>query len=74
MQFGYAMTGVMTVEIVFSWQGMGKLMSDAASSKDYPVLQFSFILLCICVMTANLLANIVSAALDPRIRKEGTVL
>jgi peptide/nickel transport system permease protein len=71
MQFGYAMTGVMTLEIVFSWQGMGKLMSNAASAKDYPMLQLSFIILCVCVMFFNLMGNVVAAILDPRIRDGG---
>lgn len=73
MQFGYAMTGVMTLEIVFSWQGMGKLMSNAASAKDYPILQLSFLILCLCVMFFNFMANVISATLDPRIREGGEV-
>lgn len=71
MQFGYAMAGVMTLEAVFSWQGMGNLMSSAAQAKDYPVLQLCFLMLCVCVMITNLLADFVGAAVDPRLRRQG---
>lgn len=72
MQLGYALTGVMTLEVVFSWRGMGSLMSEAVSAKDYPLLQLSFLLLCICVMVCNLAADGIGILIDPRLRKDSS--
>ena len=65
MQFGHAMAGVMTLETVFSWKGMGKLMADSAATKDYQVLKLSFMLLCACVMTFNILSDLICHIVDP---------
>lgn len=73
MQFGHAMAGVMTLETVFSWKGMGKLMADSAATKDYQVLQLSFMLLCACVMTFNILSDLICHIVDPRIKSEDVV-
>jgi peptide/nickel transport system permease protein len=74
MQFGYAMSGVMTLEVVFSWTGTGKLVADSALAKDYPVLQLSFLLLCICIMATNLLADLLGTWIDPRTKSEDVML
>lgn len=71
MQFGRILSGAMMIEVVFSWRGMGVLMSTAASSKDYPVLQFGLLLIAVCVLASNLLSDILNRCIDPRTRKEG---
>ncbi len=59
-------TASVLVETVFAYQGMGRLMFDAISFRDYPVLQGCFLLLTLIVVSANLLADLLYARLDPR--------
>jgi len=68
MQFGYAVAGALMLEIVFSWDGMGTLVYQAVLSKDFPVLQLSFLVISFCVIAMNLLADFLYAVLDPRLR------
>jgi peptide/nickel transport system permease protein len=65
---GYVIGGALTVEIVFSWPGLGLLTQEALQSRDYPVLQGIFLLLAISVVVANLLADLLYSRLDPRVR------
>jgi len=65
---GYVIGGALTVEIVFSWPGLGLLTQEALQSRDYPVLQGIFLLLSISVVVANLLADLLYSRLDPRVR------
>jgi peptide/nickel transport system permease protein len=53
---------------VFNWPGLGTLTVEALTARDYPVLQGVFLLLGISVVLANLVADLVYAALDPRVR------
>ncbi|HML45526.1 MAG TPA: ABC transporter permease [Clostridia bacterium] len=66
MQFGRILSGSMMVEVVFSWRGMGMLMRNAAASKDFPVLQLCMLLIALCVMAFNLLADRINQRIDPR--------
>jgi len=68
LQFGFMVSGVLLVEIIFSWPGMGTLLYDAVLSKDYPLLQACFFMVAICVLVANFLADLTYAWLDPRLR------
>jgi peptide/nickel transport system permease protein len=65
---GYVIGGALTVEIVFSWPGLGLLTQEALQSRDYPVLQGVFLLLSVSVVLANLLADLLYSRLDPRVR------
>lgn len=71
MQFGHLFSGSMILETVFSWKGMGTLLQTSAKAKDYPVLQFSILLIAATVLFFNLLADGLCAWIDPRIRREG---
>jgi len=68
IQFGMIMAGALLVEVVFSWPGMGTLIFDAIAARDYPVLQAAFLIIGVCVLAANLLADITCTWLDPRTR------
>jgi peptide/nickel transport system permease protein len=68
INLGYVIAGAVTAEVVFSWPGLGTLAVEALTSRDYPVLQGVFLLLAISVVVANLLADLVYAFLDPRVR------
>jgi peptide/nickel transport system permease protein len=64
----YVVAGAITVEVVFNWPGLGTLTVDALTARDYPVLQGAFLLLSITVVVANLIADLMYALLDPRVR------
>lgn len=68
LQFGGILAGTMMVEVVFSWKGMGQLMYAAATSKDYPTLQFALLLSSACVLFFNLLSDILCQIVDPRLK------
>jgi len=68
MDFGFILSGALFIEIVFSMNGMGNLIYDSLLSRDYPVLQGSFLIIAIMAVSANLLADILYSRLDPRVR------
>lgn len=68
LQFGGLMGGVVVVEMVFNWPGMGTLALEAISQRDYPVLQAVISILSIMIVVVNLLVDLTYVALDPRIR------
>jgi peptide/nickel transport system permease protein len=68
INLGYVVAGAITVEIVFNWPGLGTLAVDALTARDYPVLQGVFLLLSVSVVLANLAADLIYGALDPRVR------
>jgi peptide/nickel transport system permease protein len=68
INLGYVVAGAITVEVVFNWPGLGTLTIEALGARDYPVLQGSFLLLSVTVVAANLIADVLYAFLDPRVR------
>jgi len=68
LDLGYAMGGMVQIDAIFSWPGLGQLMYDAIATRDYPILQGVFLLLAIGVITANILADLSYAMLDPRVK------
>ena len=66
----YIFGGAIFVEILFAWPGMGRLYYQAALQRDYPVLMAVLIIGAGFIIFSNLLADIVYAYLDPRIRYE----
>lgn len=70
LTLGYTVGGAIQVETVFSWPGIGRLMFEAVQKRDYPVLQGTFLLLAVSVIIANLIADLLYAALDPRVKPD----
>ncbi|MCD8010789.1 MAG: ABC transporter permease [Lachnospiraceae bacterium] len=68
--FGVALGGAMIVEQIFSIPGVGRLIADAISSRDYPVIRGSVIVLALGICVVNLLVDILYAAVDPRIKSQ----
>jgi peptide/nickel transport system permease protein len=60
--------GAVFVEILFSWPGMGRLYYTAATQRDYPILLAVLIIGAGLILLSNLLADILYAYIDPRIR------
>jgi peptide/nickel transport system permease protein len=68
LSFGFVLGGAITVELVFSYPGVGKLSLDALRKQDYPVLQGTFLFFSMAVLIANLIADIIYGYFDPRVR------
>lgn len=60
--------GAVVTEQIFAWPGIGSLMITAITSRDYPVIMGVAVLICVTVLTANLILDLIYAALDPRIK------
>jgi peptide/nickel transport system permease protein len=61
-------SGALLIEKVFSWPGMGLLAADAIASRDYPLITAAVLVTSVAVALGALLADLASAAADPRIR------
>ncbi|MFM2476864.1 ABC transporter permease [Celerinatantimonas sp. MCCC 1A17872] len=70
LQFGSLVGGIVVIEQVFSWPGMGSLAFDAISNRDYAVLQGSVTVLALLVIGVNLVVDLLYGLIDPRIRHE----
>jgi peptide/nickel transport system permease protein len=68
IQFGAVVGGAITIETIFSWPGLGELGFQAINDKDFPVLQGTFLIFSVGVILANLLADCLYFALDPRVK------
>lgn len=71
LQLGALLSGAVITEAVFSWPGLGTLFISAVFSRDFPLIQGCVLFFSFFYLIANLLADIVYAVLDPRIRIGG---
>jgi peptide/nickel transport system permease protein len=69
-QIGWLVGGLVVVEWLFSYPGIGKLMADAAKLKDVRVLEATVLVVAAIYMLSNLAADVVVALLNPRVRDE----
>jgi len=60
--------GVIMIEIIFTWPGMGKYVYDALLAKDFPALQTATMLIASLVIVINLFVDLTYGLIDPRIR------
>ncbi|MBU6315596.1 MAG: ABC transporter permease [Acidobacteria bacterium] len=67
LSLGTVVGGVLVVEYVFSYSGIGLTVVQAIAQRDYPVLQGAFLLLTVAVVVANLVADLLYPKLDPRV-------
>ena len=63
---GAIISGAVVTEAVFAWPGVGRLLIDAVSSRDLPVVQACMLLVVFAMAIVNLAADMVVSALDPR--------
>jgi len=61
--------GSVVIETIFAWPGMGRLMYQALTQKDFPVVQGVLLIIALCTVIANLLGDIATVLLDPRIEQ-----
>jgi ABC-type dipeptide/oligopeptide/nickel transport system permease component len=70
LQFGAVLTGAVITETIFAWPGVGRLLIQSISFRDYPMVQGCILLIAITYVAMNLLTDLVYGLLDPRIRYE----
>ncbi|HUR04759.1 MAG TPA: ABC transporter permease subunit, partial [Nonomuraea sp.] len=58
------------VEVVFAWPGIGRLLVDSITFRDYAVVEAVLTVITICYITLNLLVDVLYGYLDPRIQLE----
>lgn len=68
IQLATILGGVIVVEVVFAWPGLGRLVYDAVSSRDYPLIQGSVLLIAVMFLAVNFIVDVLYALVDPRIR------
>lgn len=67
LQFGFLLSGAVIVETVFNFPGLGWLLIQSIEARDYPVIQALMLVFSIQFVLINLLADVLYAAIDPRI-------
>jgi peptide/nickel transport system permease protein len=68
LNLAYLIVGVVVVEVVFVYPGLGQLMVDAVSKRDLPVVQACAMIFATVFVSLNLLADILSRLANPRLR------
>jgi peptide/nickel transport system permease protein len=68
LAIGFVIAGALVMEIVFSYPGLGYQILQAVTNDDFPVMQGIFLAISACVLLACLLADVVYAMADPRVR------
>jgi peptide/nickel transport system permease protein len=64
----YLFGGAVLVETIFAWPGMGRLIVEAVLTRDYPLVMATSFVISVMVIFGNLLADVLYAVADPRIR------
>lgn len=68
MALGFVLSGQILIETIFSYPGLGYLLTKSVSSLDYPLMQGLFLMITLAVLGANFIVDIVYTRLDPRVR------
>lgn len=68
LQFGFLLGGSIVVEAVFNWPGLGRLLVDSVTLRDYPVIQAEVLLFSLEFILINLMVDMLYAAINPSIR------
>jgi peptide/nickel transport system permease protein len=68
LQVGAVFSGAVVTETVFSWPGVGRLMVQAISTRDFPIVQATVMIVALIFVVVNLLVDLTYAWLDPRIK------
>jgi peptide/nickel transport system permease protein len=68
IQLATILGGVIVVEVVFAWPGLGRLVYNSVAARDYPVIQGAVLLMAVLFLVINLIVDLLYAVVDPRIR------
>lgn len=69
--FGSMLSGAYAVEMIFSWNGIGKYAIESVKAKDFPVIQCYLIAVALSYILVNLIVDVLYAYIDPKIKLEG---
>ncbi|MBM7573703.1 ABC transporter permease [Aquibacillus albus] len=69
LEIGSLMGGSVITESIFNWPGVGKLLYDAISQRDYPLIQGGILIISLLFVSVNMIVDVLHAYVDPRIRK-----
>ncbi len=67
-----AIGGLVLVELVFNWPGVGYILVQSVLARDLPVVQFVFILIAVWIILANFVVDVLYGVIDPRVREGAT--
>jgi ABC-type dipeptide/oligopeptide/nickel transport system permease component len=70
LQFGAVLTGAVITETIFAWPGIGRLLIQSITFRDYPLVQGCILMIAVAYVAMNLLTDLLYGVLDPRIRYE----
>jgi ABC-type dipeptide/oligopeptide/nickel transport system permease component len=70
LQFGSLLTGAIITEQIFSWPGLGRLLIQSITSRDYPQVQASILVIALTYIMVNFLSDLLYGVVDPRIKLE----
>jgi len=70
LQFGSLLTGAIITEQIFSWPGLGRLLIQSITTRDYPQVQASIMVIALTYILVNLMADLLYGIVDPRIKYE----
>lgn len=68
LNFGAMLGGVVIVENVFAWPGIGQLMISSVNLRDYPVVEATLLVVAVAFISVNIVVDLLYAVLDPRMR------
>jgi ABC-type dipeptide/oligopeptide/nickel transport system permease component len=68
LQLGFLLGGVVVVEVIFNWPGIGRLALIAVNNRDFTLLQGTVLYIALMFLLVNLVVDVLYAALDPRIK------
>lgn len=71
MNLGFVVSGAILVEYVFNYPGLGYMLLNSVNGHDYPLMQALFLLITVAVLVSCLVADLATAAFDPRTRELG---
>jgi peptide/nickel transport system permease protein len=67
MDVGYLLSGSVLIETVFAYPGLGTLMQEAVKARDYPLIQYTFLLASLLTIAALFLSDMLYGKIDPRL-------
>ncbi len=70
LQFGSLLTGAIITEQIFSWPGLGRLLITSISTRDYPQVQASILVIALTYIVVNFASDLLYGVVDPRIKLE----
>ncbi|HET7705810.1 MAG TPA: ABC transporter permease [Thermoanaerobaculia bacterium] len=70
LQFGSLLTGAIITEQIFSWPGLGRLLISSITSRDYPQVQASILVIALTYIMVNFISDLLYGVADPRIKLE----